>query len=89
MTHDELLAKIDTPNELHVPNADGTTKMYKLKSQHMKALRTVVELHKPVLDTFLHGLELDPPEVTGRQECEWCESTYPCPVIQALEKELG
>ena len=46
MTHDELLAKIDTPNELHVPNADGTTKIYKLKSQHMKALHAVVEIIK-------------------------------------------
>ena len=53
------------------------------------ALRAVVELHKPVLETFLYGLELDPPEVTGRYECENCAVLYPCPTIQAIERELG
>ena len=89
MTHDELLAKIDTPNELHVPNADGTTRIYKLKSQHMKALRAVVELHKPESD------------ITYRTICSVClgawdngtplpvSINYPCLTVQAIEKALG
>jgi len=62
MTHDELLIKIDIL---------GHTSTW-------KALRAVVELHKP--------------------EQGWCgcasgdpylDSNYPCPTIQAIEKELG
>ena len=83
MTHDELLAKIDTPNELHVPNADGPTKIYKLKSQHMKALRAVAELHKPDLENLCGectsaGISMD----------SWELVAYPCPTIQAIKKEL-
>jgi len=41
------------------------------------ALRAVVELHKP--STHKHGLVF----------CnENCEGDYPCPTIQAIEKEL-
>jgi hypothetical protein len=41
------------------------------------ALRAVVELHKPELDGLICG------ECTA-SESEW----YPCPTIQAIEKEL-
>ena len=82
MTRDELLAKIDTPNELHVPNADGTTKIYKLKSQHMKALRAVAEIHKPQ--------EITLPDGEWGANCSHCDFgfNYPCPTIQAIEKDL-
>jgi hypothetical protein len=41
------------------------------------ALRAVVELHTPV--------EIDRELNYNCQECEWA---YPCPTIQAIEKEL-
>jgi len=42
------------------------------------AIRAVVELHKPV--------EIDRELNYNCQECEW---GYPCPTIQAIEKELS
>ena len=50
-----------------------------------KDLRAVVELHKPIEpvapvethDDYWYGL------------CDDCLKTYPCPTIQAIEKELG
>ena len=41
------------------------------------AIRAVVELHKPII----HAL----PDET----CWACQDLYPCPTIQAIEKELG
>ena len=69
LTHEELLAKIKTPNEfLGVKYAPDW--------QHV-ALRAVVELHKPNEEGF----------------CSACfvsvvHFPYPCPTIQAIEKEL-
>ena len=40
------------------------------------ALRAVVELHTRILDPV------------GRPECLSCRRHYPCPTIQAIEKEL-
>jgi len=80
MTHDELLASI---NNLTV--VDGI---------FMKdALRAVVELHKP---TYWQNPTV--PEWNGAN-CTHCledrgdylppiEANYPCPTIQAIEKEL-
>lgn len=65
MTHDELLAKIDT---LEARYTDYLSYL---------ALRAVVELHKPELDGLICK------ECTA-SESEW----YPCPTIQAIEKEL-
>ena len=45
------------------------------------ALRAVVELHKP-WETLP---QLENPLVW----CEVCQEDYPCPTIQAIEKELG
>lgn len=47
------------------------------KAPGYQALRAVVELHKPV--------EIDRELNYNCQECEW---GYPCPTIQAIEKEL-
>jgi len=72
MTHDELLAKIDT---LEARYTDYPTYL---------ALRAVVELHKPreykVAGTFTDGLIQ-----TGCVCGGW---SYPCPTIEAIEKEL-
>lgn len=79
MIHEELLAKIQVflvATELQSidENFEGT--------KMLKALRSVVELHKPT-GWF---------EDTGYadQECVYCDNgSYPCPTIQAIEKELG
>ena len=62
MTHDELLAKIDS--------------FSCCSGAHELALRAVVELHIRILDPV------------GRPECLSCRRHYPCPTIQAIEKEL-
>ncbi len=69
MTHDELLELLDDWNN----------------SPRTKALRAVVELHKPL--PIVNG--------DGAANCCWCqiagirETPYPCPTIQAIEKELS
>jgi hypothetical protein len=86
---DELLAKIDYNQVEGTWDIDMKSQCFDLVAQNYRALRAVVELHKPVLDTFPYGLELDAPEVTERYECDDCFMSYPCPTIQAIEKELG
>jgi len=80
MTHDELLVEIDIQLR-HLPsyfNAGDKT------IAGMKALRAVVELHKP-LNSLWHKQTI----------CESCQEgndypiDYPCPTIQAIEKELA
>jgi hypothetical protein len=80
MTHDELLAKMAaTPIDLQ-----GTVTMY-------EALVAVVELHKPK--------ETTPPWGGNKYTaCNVCETgtndgdyslEYPCPTIEAIERELN
>ena len=82
MTHEELLAKIATPNEFigvkYAPDWQSA------------ALRAVVELHKPTNFGMIQN---------GEPWCNVCHievtdydcshQDYPCPTIQAIEKELG
>ena len=77
MTHDELLAKID---EIEI-KTNNTTLLLGVQTALLtqnKALRAVVELHKP-----------DPKwdNCMGCQETDggWYDN---CPTIQAIEKEL-
>ena len=44
---------------------------------HELALRAVVELHKPYTEQVAYAI------------CTTCQCVYPCPTIQAIEKELG
>jgi hypothetical protein len=74
MTHDELLAKID--EELATDYEDSCGNVF----IGLKALRAVVELHRP----------------TEARLCEWCTCMdcehsveYPCKTIQKIEKELA
>jgi hypothetical protein len=72
MTHDELLAKMAEP--AHKLNASDARNVYLL------ALRAVVELHKP-----------EPLDERGDVCLTCCPdllTLYPCPTIQAIEKEL-
>ena len=80
MTHDELLAKIDEEGEFLVQHFDSKPRVH-------SALRAVVELHKPseIADAFGD---------IGCVECDYdadykiWNQPYPCPTIQAIEKEL-
>ena len=70
MTHDELLDELNYAVQEYDKAYDNTNYYY-------TALRSVVELHKPV--EFI-------PEWKPR--CNDCEIFYPCPTILAIEKEL-
>lgn len=72
MTHDELLAKIDAELATNYADEGGNFPI------GLKALRPIVEFHKP----FLY------PE-NDRIYCVECTELYPCFTIQAIEKELG
>jgi len=78
MTHDELLAKIavkgNHPFATLQYNEVGQTDIQAAFS----ALRAVVAIHKPV---YWQGIEM---------VCDWCDiRSYPCPTIEAIEKELA
>ena len=70
MTHEKLLNKIDPY---------GMDDYGDFKVQYGKALRAVVELHKP----FIHRKES-----LLKDTCANCFKVYPCDTIQAIEKEL-
>jgi hypothetical protein len=73
MTHDELRDYIDKFDAAGMVNEPP-----------ISALRAVVELHRPEEIKLLSGEVAD----TYCFECEGL-SAYPCPTIQAIEKELG
>jgi Pyruvate/2-oxoacid:ferredoxin oxidoreductase delta subunit len=64
MTHNELLDIVQI-NERTANGHYGT-----------KALRAVMEIHKPVLHS------------KHKYICEGCNLVYPCDTIEAIEKEL-
>ena len=77
MTHDELQDKIEAIDYWQEHFANRT---------FLKALRAVVELHKPqgnFGDTYIDGKPTHP-------YCPECidPDVYPCPTIQVIEKEL-
>lgn len=84
MTHDELLAKINRPQAVAI-SVQGMGSI--IEVQHLMAFRSalyaVVELHRPQEIKLLSGEVAD----TYCYECEGLIS-YPCPTIQAIEKEL-
>jgi len=79
MTHDELV-DIAIVKDLN-----------KLIRKQMKAIDAVFELHKPVMK-WTGAYEYNDAELWAEQ-CGDCSSNgyvamYPCPTIQAIEKEL-
>lgn len=79
MTHKELLAKIDYYLEPTI-KMTGDDRIKNSAIGFMKALRAVVELHKP---------SLIPDWVpTDKELMCWCSHIYPCPTIRTIEKEL-
>ena len=94
MTHDELLADIDTKILL----SEHT--IYPI---YMQAFRAVVELHKPIHNVYPNGNEFTECShcnngCWGCEEwmcdekcdckCHQAGNEYPCPTIKAIEKEL-
>ena len=85
MTHDELLAKIDEDikfvNEIFYKPNTGMLEIRDRIVSRLYSLRAVVELHKP-----------EPLDERGDVCLTCCPdllTLYPCPTIQAIEKELG
>lgn len=75
MTHDELLALLNAKSD----------------SDQVHALRAVVELHKPVMK-WTGAYDYNEAELWAEQ-CDQCSGNgftqeYPCPTIEAIEKEL-
>lgn len=81
MTHDELIAKIDS---VFYEEEGGMQLDLAGFNNQYRAIRAVVELHKP----YEH-------EVVGYVFCKGCTidldlaPPYPCETIQTIEKELG
>ena len=73
MTHNELLTKIEKQT-VHIANKikPVADSCEKEIGEFANALRAVVELHKRVKPN----------------RCQVCWTAYPCPTIQAIEKEL-
>ena len=78
MTHDELLAKIQSDYE------DNKHFRDERNWKPFTALSAVVELHTPRKAYF--GDDEIVCRACGSADIEW---TYPCPTIQAIEKELS
>ncbi|CAB4194226.1 hypothetical protein UFOVP1261_17 [uncultured Caudovirales phage] len=85
MTHDELLAKLPittSPEGYTIIKSSMTLGI-------IKALRAVVELHKPMLSKYME------PD-TDRYECQTCReepyysfnAPYPCTTIQAIGEQI-
>ena len=96
MTHEELLDKLQ---ESYVMNLRIGSDGYYHNAQELKALRAVVELHKPTKDGVCEACNKDERGKCSQWDCRnWdcdpdcdckCHGSYPCPTIQAIEKELG
>ena len=73
MTHDELSIEVNRRLQVALYNGDIPA---------LYALRAVVELHKPLTT---------PNNFTNCPECQYgsASGSYPCPTIQAIEKELN
>ena len=84
MTHDELLARIDSKQE-----------DYYADDQSLNALRAVVQWHKPFQVATGGSWTPEGSTQTFETTCNHCGQLnsaamvlYPCPTIQAIEKEL-
>ena len=76
MTHDELLEQVN-----NYISSECDCESCKFINGPYKALRAVVELHKPLTT---------PNNFTHCPECQYgsASGSYPCKTIQAIEKEL-
>jgi len=74
MTHDELLERI--------------SQYWNAIPYLSQALEAVVELHKPKIDNHIQEVCSYCSEITFYSEMDEASYLYPCPTIQAIEKEL-
>lgn len=81
MTHNELLKEIDRYLVPTLAESEIGNKAIGI----LKALRAVVELHKPIQDEWFNIGELICEECTREEYIK----KYPCSTIQAIEKELA
>jgi hypothetical protein len=81
MTHDELLTKLIHHAGLAHMNPHEYAQRYSMDSRSpwYNALRAVVEKHTPFTPEFGGGIDY----------CWADDRPYPCPTIQAIEKELA
>lgn len=83
MTHDELLAKVKREKDFlktHIFEGEFASDFTVIA-----ALRAVVELHKPDKEGLcaMNCVEVDDDGYA------WTQVAYPCPTIQAIEKEFA
>jgi hypothetical protein len=76
MTYDELVEEIELETEWQVGFRD-------VKPKFSNAVRAVVELHKP----YDNSNDIDGSDLRC-SECGQGSEYYPCPTIQAIEKEF-
>jgi hypothetical protein len=88
MTHDELLAKVETDQEVTkyldkgLVSGDITINVARQHWFQSNALRAVVELHQIIL--------VKNHDDTDWYSCQACGGIeYPCETIEAIEKELA
>ena len=75
MTHEQLVTRLE--NQIETSKAIGCNCC---ACDNALALRAVVELHKP---------NQTPDWLPTKEELMcWCAHIYPCPTIQAINKEL-
>lgn len=82
MTHDELLAEIK-----EAVRYSETSQIFNQANGWVagaKALLAVVELHKPIFHPDIKGIE----RCSSMCNVAGQYVNYPCPTIQAIEKEL-
>ena len=90
MTHDELLKKVETDQEiteyLNFGLMNGDIKINTARQHWFQsnALRAVVELHKPDKE----GLCAMNCVVVDDDGYAWTQQQYPCSTIEAIGKEL-
>lgn len=89
MTYDDLLKKVETDQEVTkyldkgLASGDITINAARQHWFQSNALRAVVELHKNNGSKYTLAYNQVAIEL-----CEYCRDEYPCPTIQAIEKEL-
>ena len=97
MTHNELLAEVETTLGSYISRYyKSSFWILELRSDvidSLQALRAVVELHKPeywenIHDPSRNGNECSVCFTDGNLETPSARIDYPCPTIQAIEKEL-
>ncbi|NDB86520.1 MAG: hypothetical protein EB127_28050 [Alphaproteobacteria bacterium] len=84
MTHDELIAYIDDST-----NGLKHEHLFEKLLTNTKALRAVVELHKPKKEVTGMGVTFEgvTTSLSTQLLCN-CGALYPCSTIEAIEKEL-